>query len=55
MLIGQGLSNRAIAARLSLSVRTVEGHIYRAMVKTGADSREGLAAMLPRRKPRLHE
>jgi DNA-binding CsgD family transcriptional regulator len=55
MLIRQGLSNRAIAARLSLSVRTVEGHIYRAMVKTGADSREELAAMLPRRKPRDHQ
>jgi DNA-binding CsgD family transcriptional regulator len=55
MLMAQGLSNRAIAARLSLSVRTVEGHIYRAMVKTGADSREELAAMLPRRTPRAHQ
>ena len=35
MLIGGGLSNRDIAARLSLSVRTVEGHIYKAMIKTG--------------------
>jgi DNA-binding CsgD family transcriptional regulator len=55
MLIEQGLSNRAIAARLSLSVRTIEGHIYRAMVKTGADSRRELAAMLPRRTPRAHQ
>jgi DNA-binding CsgD family transcriptional regulator len=49
MLIGLGLSNGAIAERLTLSVRTVEGHIYRAMGKTGAADREELAAMLPRR------
>jgi DNA-binding CsgD family transcriptional regulator len=55
ILVGQGLSNRAIAARLSLSVRTVEGHVYRAMVKTGADSRDELAAMLAPRKPRVRE
>jgi DNA-binding CsgD family transcriptional regulator len=42
------LSSRAIADRLTLSVRTVEGHIYRAMAKTGATTREELAAMLPR-------
>jgi DNA-binding CsgD family transcriptional regulator len=54
MLIGQGMSNRAIAAHLTVSVRTVEGHIYRAMVKTGAVSREDLASMLPRRKRRDH-
>lgn len=46
MLIGQGLANRAIAGRLSLSVRTVEAHIYRAMTKTGVASREQLAALL---------
>ena len=34
-LIGAGLSNRDVAKRLTLSVRTVESHIYRAMVKTG--------------------
>jgi len=50
MLIGDGLPNRAVAARLNLSVRTVEGHIYRAMAKTGATSREELAAMLPRQR-----
>jgi DNA-binding CsgD family transcriptional regulator len=51
MLIGLGLSNGAIAERLTLSVRTVEGHIYRAMGKTGAADRDELAAMLPRANP----
>jgi DNA-binding CsgD family transcriptional regulator len=46
MLLGQGLSGRAVAERLTLSVRTVEGHIYRAMSKTGATSRDELAALL---------
>ena len=49
MMLGDGLANRAIAARLSLSVRTVETHIYRAMAKTGAVDREHLAALVPRR------
>ena len=35
MLIAEGLSSRAVAERLTLSVRTIEGHIYRAMTKTG--------------------
>ncbi|MDI3313590.1 MAG: LuxR C-terminal-related transcriptional regulator [Mycobacterium sp.] len=50
MLIGAGLANRAIAERLSLSVRTVEAHIYRAMTKTGAVDRQELAALVPRRR-----
>jgi DNA-binding CsgD family transcriptional regulator len=49
MLIGEGLSNRAVAERLTLSVRTIESHIYRAMLKTGTTSRDELAAVLPRR------
>jgi DNA-binding CsgD family transcriptional regulator len=48
MLIGEGLSNRAVAERLTVSVRTVESHIYRAMSRTGTTSREELAALLPR-------
>jgi len=48
-LLGQGLYKRDVAARLTLSVRTVEGHIYRAMTKTGTGSREELAALLPAR------
>ena len=50
MLISEGLSNRAVAERLTVSVRTVESHIYRAMMKTGTTSRDELAALLPRRK-----
>lgn len=50
MLLGEGLSNRAVAERLTLSVRTVESHIYRAMAKTGVTSRDELAALLPARK-----
>jgi DNA-binding NarL/FixJ family response regulator len=50
MLIGEGLANRAIAARLSLSVRTIEAHIYRAMAKTGVANREELAALVPRHR-----
>jgi DNA-binding CsgD family transcriptional regulator len=50
MLIGEGLSNRAVAERLTLSVRTVESHIYRAMLKTETASRDELAALLPRHR-----
>ena len=49
MLIGAGLSSRAVAQRLHLSVRTVEGHIYRAMAKTGVTTRSELVALLPHR------
>ena len=52
MLIGEGLSNRAVAERLTLSVRTVESHIYRAMLKTGTTSRDELAALRPRHTAR---
>jgi DNA-binding CsgD family transcriptional regulator/tetratricopeptide (TPR) repeat protein len=48
MLIGQGLSNRAIAERLTLSPRTVESHVLRAMAKTGATNRDELAALVVR-------
>jgi DNA-binding CsgD family transcriptional regulator len=48
MLAGGGMSTRSIAERLTLSVRTVEGHIYRAMAKTGTGSREELTAMVSR-------
>jgi DNA-binding CsgD family transcriptional regulator len=49
-LIAEGLSNRDVADRLCLSVRTIEGHIYRAMARTGTASREELAALLKRQR-----
>jgi DNA-binding NarL/FixJ family response regulator len=45
-LAAGGLSNRRIAERLTLSVRTVEGHLYRACAKIGASDRTELAALL---------
>ena len=44
------VANGAIADRLMLSVRTVEGHIFRAMARTGAANRDELGRMLPRRE-----
>jgi len=38
-----------VAERLTLSVRTIENHIYRAMAKTGAISRAELVKLVPRR------
>jgi DNA-binding CsgD family transcriptional regulator len=46
MLIGEGLSSREIAGRLTLSIRTVESHVYRAMSKNGTTSRDELAALI---------
>ena len=45
-LVVAGLSNRQIAAKLVMSVRTVEGHIYRACQRVGAQSREELASII---------
>ncbi len=45
-LVARGLSNAQIAARLSLSVRTVESHVYRATTKLGLHDRAELAALL---------
>lgn len=45
-LAAGGLSNREIAARLVMSVRTVEGHLFRASQRAGISSREGLIALL---------
>jgi DNA-binding CsgD family transcriptional regulator len=45
-LIGSGLTSRAVAERLHVSLRTVEGHVYRAMTKTGSATREELIRLL---------
>ncbi|OBF24999.1 LuxR family transcriptional regulator [Mycobacterium sp. ACS4331] len=45
-LIRQGRTNREIGAALSLSVRTVEGHIYRASQRTGVQGRRELADLI---------
>jgi DNA-binding NarL/FixJ family response regulator len=41
-----GLTNREIADRLAVSVRTVEGHIYRASAKLGVSDRADLAGLI---------
>jgi len=45
-LAAGGLSNKDIAGRLVVSVRTVEGHLYRACVKLDISDREELATMI---------
>lgn len=45
-LVAVGLSNKEIADRLVTSVRTVEGHLYRACQRVGAKSRSELAAIM---------
>jgi DNA-binding CsgD family transcriptional regulator len=46
VLVAQGLSNKEIARAVSLSVRTVEGHVYRASCKAGVVRRAELAAVI---------
>jgi DNA-binding CsgD family transcriptional regulator len=43
-LVANGLANKAIAAQLHLSVRTVESHVRHALVKARLDNRTQLAA-----------
>ena len=50
-LLGSGLTSREVSERLCLSLRTVEGHVYRAMTKTGSASRDELIRLLfPQRR-----
>jgi DNA-binding CsgD family transcriptional regulator len=46
--VADGLSNRKIAERLYLSVRTVESHVYQARAKLGARSRAEFGRALAR-------
>ncbi len=45
-LAAQGLSNKEIADRLTVSVRSVEGHLFRASQRVAANSREQLISIL---------
>ncbi|WP_439030653.1 LuxR C-terminal-related transcriptional regulator [Gordonia terrae] len=45
-LAGQGMTNREIADRLTTSVRTVEGHLFRASRSTGVSGRDALIGLL---------
>ncbi|GAB37387.1 LuxR C-terminal-related transcriptional regulator [Gordonia sputi] len=49
-LVAAGLSNKQIAERLVVSVRTVEGHIYRACVKLDVTDRADIAAILTQQR-----
>lgn len=51
VLVAQGLSNREIAEAVSLSVRTVESHIYRASSKAGVSGRSALGEVMRQRGP----
>ena len=46
MLVVAGWSNREVADRLVVSVRTVEGHLYRIFAKLGIDDRDQLIHLL---------
>ncbi len=50
-LVAEGLSNKEIAERLYLSARTVEKHVERLLLKTGASNRAQLAALAGRLGP----
>ncbi|WP_336880080.1 helix-turn-helix transcriptional regulator [Rhodococcus globerulus] len=43
-LVAQGLTNRAIAERLFISVRTAQGHVEHVLTKLGFNSRAQIAA-----------
>jgi DNA-binding CsgD family transcriptional regulator/energy-coupling factor transporter ATP-binding protein EcfA2 len=48
MLVAAGLSNRQIADQLFVSVRTVEGHLYRLFTKLGINNRDQLIHLVCR-------
>jgi DNA-binding CsgD family transcriptional regulator len=45
-MVAEGLTNKEIARRLTVSVRTVEGHIYRACIKLDVADRDDLAKIV---------
>jgi DNA-binding CsgD family transcriptional regulator len=46
--ISQGLTNKQIADRLSISVRTVDTHVSHSLAKLGVTSRVQIALLLAR-------
>lgn len=46
LLVAQGESNNSIATRLGVSLRTIEGHLYRTFIKMDIQSREQLANLM---------
>ncbi|WP_231998268.1 LuxR family transcriptional regulator [Mycobacterium sp. 1245499.0] len=55
MLVAAGLSNRQIADRLVISVRTVEGHLYRIFTKLGINNRDQLICLTRQEPPKRGE
>lgn len=51
VLVRDGLSNKEIAEALTMSVRTVEGHIYRACNKAGVANRAELGELIKQFTP----
>ncbi len=45
-LVADGLSNRAVAARMGVSVRTIEGHLNHVFAKLGIESRTELVRLV---------
>ena len=50
-LIAKGLTNKAIAAELVLSRRTVDGHVERLFAKLGVTTRAQAAVWMSRHEP----
>ncbi|MHC5699890.1 ATP-binding protein [Streptomyces tirandamycinicus] len=50
-LLGQGMSDKQIAARLVISPRTAQGHVQRILRKLGLTSRAQVAAWIRERRP----
>ena len=53
-LVAEGLTNRAIAARLVISGRTVDGHVASILTKLGFSSRAQVAAWATEQRALLH-
>jgi DNA-binding NarL/FixJ family response regulator len=49
-LIAQGLSNKQIARRLSITLATVKDHVHHILSKTGLSNRAAIAAALFQRE-----